>query len=92
MENTQDGLTVAQDELRTKRRKDFRGFVADIKPVTMEFAEFVGVENPQTAVEQPERFLKVLEAYFKFLKAEDISKLEQKDREWLHLKLMYFIG
>lgn len=37
-------------------------------------------ENPQTAVEQPDIFLKVLGA---FLKAEDISELEQKDRKWL---------
>lgn len=82
-------LTATEVELRTKRRKAFRSFVADIKPAIMEFAEFVGVENPQTAVEQPEKFLKVLEA---FLKAEEISELEQKDKEWLHLKLMYFIG
>jgi hypothetical protein len=82
-------LTEAEVELRTKRRKAFRSFVGDSKPAIMEFAEFLGVENPQTAVEQPEKFLKVLEA---FLKVEDISELEQKDREWLHLRLMYFIG
>ena len=82
-------LTAKEVEIRTKRRKAFRSFVADIKPAIIEFAEFVGVENPQTAVEQPDKFLQVLEA---FLKAEDISELEQKDREWLHLRLMYFIG
>lgn len=82
-------LTAEEVEIRTKRRKAFRSFVADIKPAVLEFAEFIGVENPQTAVEQPENFLKVLEA---FLKVEDVSELEQKDKEWLHLRLMYFIG
>lgn len=82
-------LTAEEIELRTERRKAFRNFIAGIKPALMEFADFVGVENPNTAFEQPEKFLQVLDI---FLKVEDIDKLEQEDKKSLHLMLMYFIG
>jgi hypothetical protein len=82
-------LNPQEIEIRTQRRKAFRGFVAGIKLALMEFAEFVGVENSQTAVDQPEKFLEVLEV---FLKPQDLSELDQKDKETLHLMLMYFIG
>ena len=58
-------LTPQEIEIRTQRRKAFHNFVVGIKPAILEFAEFVGVENPQTAVDQPEKFLQVLEIFLK---------------------------
>lgn len=82
-------LTSQEIEIRTQRRKAFHNFVVGIKPAILEFAEFVGVENPQTAVDQPEKFLQVLEI---FLKSENINAIDHEAKETLHLMLMYFIG
>ncbi len=82
-------LTLEEKEIQTKRRKAFRSFVAGIKPAIIEFAGFVGVENPQTAVDKPEKFLQVLEL---FLKNQDISELDREDQQTFHTMLMYYVG
>jgi hypothetical protein len=82
-------LTQQELEIQTKRRKSFRPFVAGIKPALSELAEFVGVENPRAAIEKPEKFLQVLDFYFK---QEDFSQLDLESRGTLHLMLAYFTG
>jgi hypothetical protein len=76
-------------KLRAKRQESFKNFVDGIEPALTELADFIGVENPQTAVKNPEMFLKVLDLYFK---EENFRDLDLDAIKTLHLMLTYFIG
>ena len=82
-------ITLEEKEIQIRRRKSFDSFLSGINPAIKEFASFIGIENPQNALDKPEKFLEVLEFFFK---NQDIGELDIEARETLHLMLMYFVG
>ena len=82
-------LTPEEISTRDRRREGLRSFLGAIRPALVEFIRSIIVESPEEYIQEPERFLPVLENWLKY---EDLSKLSPDDRLWLQFRLAYVIA
>src|SRR5215211_1880800 len=79
-------LTPTEQETLQKRRQGFDGFVHEVTPILVDFADRLGLENPNTIADKPDDFLDPIDDFMKG------QIIEEEDRVWTITRLGYFIG
>ncbi len=82
-------LTPEQIAIRDRRRNQYPDFVEQSYPALVEFAQTLGLAQPEAITTQPAAFLAALSAFFQH---EDFSDLAAEERNWLHAMLTYYVG
>lgn len=79
-------LTPEEESLISERRSRFDAFFEDMMPILSEFAEDLGLANPQMIVADPGGYV---EPISHFMRDQVVS---EDDRVWIITRLGYFIG
>lgn len=79
-------LSSSESQKLENRRRQFGAFCQEIAPVLSDFADRLGLPNPETITANPEAFLEPIEAFMKD------QQITDENRIWIVARLAYFIG
>ncbi len=79
-------MNAEEQKLLADRQAQFDGFLEELNPVLVEFAEDLGLPEPVTILTEPENFVEPLT---EFMRDQTIG---EEDRMWIMVRLAYFIG